>query len=134
MLRFTAILWAYAVSWVFAAFLHSVDADMSGFQSLFVPAVFASVSLVALAILIPATLCYVAYSRGSWRTFFSTICAFAICLSTVLMLLGFGGNSVGEWFVGFLGSATIFCVVLVVVSLPMVLSRASRNAVSGART
>jgi len=130
MLRFTALFWNYTVSWICAAFLHSVDADINGFQSFFSPSVIASVSLVALLLFFPSTSCCAAYNRGSWRAFFGSVFAFAICLGTVLMLLGFGGNSVGAWFVGFAGSVAIFGLALVVASLPMVLFCGIRNKVS----
>jgi len=131
MLRFTSLFWAYAVSWVCAAFLHSVDPDINGFQSLISPGILTSVSIVALIVLIPSALCYVAYNRGSWRAFFGSTCTLAIFLGTVMMLLGFGGNSVGSWLVGFAGSAVFFCVVLVLAALPMVLSHRTMNNASG---
>ncbi len=134
MLRFTAFFWACSVSWICAAFLHFVDTDMNSFQSLFAPAVIVSISLLALVVLIPAAFCYKAYRRGSWRAFLLSVCAFAICLGTFLMLLGFGGNSAGPWFVGFVSSTAAFGVVLAVATLPMVFTRGTRNEASGART
>ena len=134
MRRLIAIFWACAVSWICAAFLHSVDADMNSIQSFFAPTVLVSVSLLAFVVLIPAALCYGAYRRGSWRAFWVSVCALAICLGTFLILLGFGGNSVGSWFVGFVSSAAAFGVVLAVASLPMVLIRETRNEVSGSHT
>ena len=131
-----ALLWilGLAVSWICAAFIHLVDAEMSGFQSLSAPNVLASISLSALVVLIPAAICCAVYNRGSWRAFFVSVSAFAVCLGTVLMLLGFGGNSVGSWLVGFASSVAIFGVVLVSASLPLVLSGRIRIEVSGMHT
>jgi hypothetical protein len=129
MLRFLAVFWAYAVSWVCAAFVHLADGGLNGIQSLFAPTVFVSVSLIALIVLIPVVFCCVAYFRGVWRAFFGSVCVFAIGLGAILMLLGFGGNSVGSWFVGFAGSAAIFGLVLVAASLPLVLFRGIGNEV-----
>ncbi len=127
MLRFTAFFWAYTVSWVCAAFIHSVDADINGFHALFAPIVLVSITFSALAIFIPSTLCYAAYIRGRWRAFFGSVCVFAVCLGTLLVMFGFGGKSIGSWVVGFAGSGAIFGIVLVLASLPMVLSRRPGN-------
>ena len=88
MLRFLAVFWAYAVSWVCAAFVHLADGGLNGIQSLFAPTVFVSVSLIALIVLIPVVFCCVAYFRGVWRAFFGSVCVFAIGLGAILMLLG----------------------------------------------
>ena len=122
------VFWAYMISWVCAAFLHLVDADVCSIQELWDLSVLLSISLVAFFIFIPVLLCHLAFSRCHWRGYFTSVAGFSIVMGVLMVLLGFGGISAITWLISIVGSVFLFGLFLVTATLPMIwLSRVSRN-------
>ncbi|MCP4144469.1 MAG: hypothetical protein GY752_04200 [bacterium] len=122
------VLWAYVISWVCAAFLHGVDADVGTFQGLLTSSVLLSTSIVAFFIFIPVLLCHLAYSRGHWRGFFTSVSGFSMVMGILMVLMGFGGTSTVTWLISIVGSVFLFGLFLIIATLPMIwASRVSRS-------
>ncbi len=130
--RITALLWEYSVSWICIAFLYSIDTEIASVRTFFAPAVLVPVSLASLVLLVPAVLITAAYNRDHWHAFGGSVCVFAVCFGTMLMLVGFGGNSLGSWVVGFTGSVAFFGVVLAALPMALAGSVSSRSIRAGA--
>jgi len=122
------VFWAYMISWICAAFMHAVDVDVGNIQGLLVPSVLFSVSIFAFFIFIPVLLCHFAFSRGHWRGFFTTVAGFSMVMGVLMVLLGFGGTSTGDWLISIAGSVFLFGLFFIIATLPMIwANRVSRS-------
>jgi hypothetical protein len=103
-----------------SALLHAVDADVGSIRELWVPSVLLSVSVLALAVFIPALLCLAAYVRSRWQGFFGVVFACAVGMGVFVGLLGYGGTSSLSRLQGIVGMSASFGFVLVVATVPTI--------------
>jgi|GEM_PF-4218638 len=114
----------YVISWVFAALIHVVDADVGHIGGLWEASVLLSVSVVALLFNLPAWLAYAAYRRGGWKYFVGAVCVMALGSGFLVAGLGSGTSGVGF---GALGLAGLFAFATVITaSAPIMAGRKTR--------